>query len=166
MTTTRTVAALALASTVILSISACAGNVTARSASQSAAPSAALSVGAVPGASLSPYALARMYDVPNAPSIIASPRSRLITVDEMGTAATAYDAVRRVRPNFLYTRGSREDVVVYLDGVRLGGVEMLYALRPSELALIRHLDASTATTWYGSGHTAGAILLYSRRGKR
>jgi hypothetical protein len=77
---------------------------------------------------------------------------------QMATGS-AEDAVRRLRPIFFNTRGSRQPLVVYLDNVKLGGSESLRDIQIQGLREIRHLDGITATAYYGPGHTGGVIVL-------
>lgn len=84
-------------------------------------------------------------------------------------ATTAYDAVSRLRPEWLRRRGqislqdpSAGEVVVYLDGVRYGGPRSLETIRVEIVAHMEYLDASDATTRFGTGHGGGAILVRTR----
>ena len=83
----------------------------------------------------------------------------------------AYDLVQRLRPEFLRERGvssitrGRALPVVYMDGVRRGGPEMLKTVRSNEIEEIRFISATDATTRWGSEHTAGAIELKMRHGR-
>jgi hypothetical protein len=99
-------------------------------------------------------------------------RSRnVITAEEIHRVnrTSLYDVIQALRPEFLRGRGqqtlgnaSSTEVVVYLDGVRAGGPEMLQRLTPDAAIEIRYLDARDATTLYGTGHTSGAILVKTR----
>lgn len=93
---------------------------------------------------------------------------RVLLADEIrGTAAaTAYDAVSRLRPQWLRPRGrvsyrdpAGGDVVVYLDGVRHGGPESLRTIPADAVRHIEHLDSREATSRFGTGHVGGAILV-------
>ena len=90
--------------------------------------------------------------------------------------ATAYDIVRALRPNMLVShdvsRGpqprmgvwqSRHGIKVYLDGLPYGGLEALAMIPATSVSAMRWLSAVDATTVYGTGNTAGAILVTSRR---
>jgi hypothetical protein len=97
--------------------------------------------------------------------------SSIITRAELNTLdlSTAYDAVQRLRPQFLRGRGSTSIrnpqpvlPVVYIAGVKQGGPEALHRVRVSEVAEIRYIGASDATTRYGTGHTGGAIEVVLR----
>jgi hypothetical protein len=108
----------------------------------------------------------------SAPSSGTAGRSRnTITAEEIHSVnrTSLYDVVQALRPEFLRGRGqqtlgnaSSTEVVVYLDGVRAGGPEMLQRLTPDSAIEIRYLDARDATTLYGTGHTSGAILVKTR----
>lgn len=77
---------------------------------------------------------------------------------------TAYDAVERLRPEFLRTRGTTsmitaapDAVIVYVDGVRFGGAEALREI-PAELVVsIIRISAADANMKHGLGHTVGAL---------
>jgi hypothetical protein len=85
------------------------------------------------------------------------------------SAVTAYDAVRQLRPQWLRRRGrssiqnaTAEVLVVYLDGARFGGPDMLRSIAVGSVLEIRHLAASDATTRFGTGHAGGALLVRTR----
>lgn len=89
--------------------------------------------------------------------------SNLLTGREIATtpAVDAYDAVQRLRPNFLRSRStastSNAYPVVYVDGLRKGGLEYLRVIRAAEVAEIRYLSAIDATTRYGMNVEAGVL---------
>jgi len=73
---------------------------------------------------------------------------------------SAYEAVQRLKPNFLL--GLRGETVraVYLNGTRLlGGLENLRGIEASIVQQIVFLNGIDATTHYGSGHGAGVLLV-------
>lgn len=85
------------------------------------------------------------------------------------SAVTAYDAVRQLRPEWLRRRGRSsiqnaraEVIVVYLDGARYGGPDMLRSVAVGAVLEIVHLDASDATTRFGTGHAGGALLVRTK----
>lgn len=93
----------------------------------------------------------------------------LITRDEIlhSGFSNAYDLVQKLRPLWLTKRGEvsffqQTDVVVYLDGTRLGGPESLKDLNSTDIESLRFLDARQATLRFGSGHVHGAILITTR----
>jgi hypothetical protein len=53
---------------------------------------------------------------------------------------------------------------VIVDGTpQAGGVESLRSMRASDASELRFLNSSDATTRYGTGYTAGAIVVSTRR---
>jgi hypothetical protein len=51
---------------------------------------------------------------------------------------------------------------IYLNGARLiGGIENLHMIDASTVQQIVFLNSSEATTRYGAGNTAGAILVFT-----
>lgn len=84
---------------------------------------------------------------------------------------TLYEGIQRLRPEFLRGRGqlSIEDPsgslpVVYLDGMRVGGLDVLRTIRVAEVHEVRFYSAADATTRYGTGHPGGVIAVMTRRG--
>jgi hypothetical protein len=108
----------------------------------------------------------------------------VITEEEVANshAANAYDLVQSLRPRWLNIRGQsslgtttrrgidggnvdvmvEQDIPIYLDGTRIGGVETLRNVSTRELARLERLNAGTATQRFGGGHPNGAILLSTR----
>lgn len=89
---------------------------------------------------------------------------------EVSTAANAYELVYQLRPNWLRGRGpqnlrgmSPALPVVYVAHVRQGSVEVLRGLATTTLLELRYVDATTATTRYGEGHSGGVIEVDLRR---
>jgi hypothetical protein len=76
---------------------------------------------------------------------------------------TAYDAVRALHPNWLIRRSQRrgnEGIIwVYVDNSRYGDVGTLRNVPGASVSSIRRIDAGTATTRWGLGHTEGVILV-------
>ena len=107
-----------------------------------------------------------------AASSAPSTRSRnTILADEIKgvSVATAYDAVVRLRPSWLRSRGpisvqqpGAGQVVAYLDGVRVGGADALARIPVSNIVQIEYLSGYDATTRFGVGHDGGAILVRTR----
>ena len=103
-----------------------------------------------------------------------------ITASELteSSAQNLYQAVQILRPQWLRARprttmgaaSSRtggataaDQTVVYLEQNRYGGLTSLQQLTASGVAEIRFYDGVEATNRFGSGHTAGAIVV--RRSK-
>lgn len=88
-------------------------------------------------------------------------------------ALNAYELVQRLRPRWLSDRGGRSltmgtQILVYLDGARLGNTDMLRQVSREGIYSMRYLDASQATaelSGIGSEHVAGAIVISTRPGR-
>ena len=96
----------------------------------------------------------------------ATPRSSsdVITLEELEAVESfsAYDAINRLRPQWLRSRVPGQDPVVFIDGSRLGGPEVLRSIRVSTLSEIRYRNGRDATTRYGTGFGGGSIEMRSR----
>jgi outer membrane cobalamin receptor len=86
-------------------------------------------------------------------------------------AQTAYDAVQKLRPAFLRSRGAtslllpaEQEPVVYLDDRRMGGVSFLRDIPVADVFEIRYLSAAQAQLRWGSGHASGVIQVISVKG--
>lgn len=86
------------------------------------------------------------------------------------TTQTAFALVRRLRPSWLLARGQTSFTipesayaVVYVDGVRRGGLAVLYQIAPNQIERMEFLGTADATTRWGTGHQAGAINVVMRR---
>jgi len=95
----------------------------------------------------------------------------LITEDDIARiqAHTAYDAVKRIHPNFLTRRGqtsllgtSNPDPNVYLDDVFIGSVSELKGIQASVVASIRVYPAGQTALRFGSGNMGGVIEVYTK----
>lgn len=94
----------------------------------------------------------------------------VISADELAEveATNAFDAIQKLRPAFLrrgrvnYDDDTVAHPIVYLDGLRLGGVDELRRIRKTELVRIEYLGGGDATLRYGTGHKGGALLLTTR----
>jgi hypothetical protein len=92
-----------------------------------------------------------------------------ITQDELANldVQNALQAVQRLRPQFLQTRGGATqsinsgpvDIVVYVDQTKMGGPSVLSQIPISDVKEIQYLNAADATQRYGTGHAAGAIIV-------
>jgi hypothetical protein len=98
--------------------------------------------------------------------------SEVIRAEEIqaSSASNAYDLIRQLRPNWLRSRGpgSIRDPqpvlpVVYLGDISHGPVETLQGFSTNGIQEIRYINATTATTRFGSGHAGGVIQLFVRR---
>lgn len=83
---------------------------------------------------------------------------------------SAYDLIRRLRPNWLVPRGqnsftvqSASYPVVYLDAIRHGNLSALRHITPSEIQRVEFIGTADATTRWGTGHRAGVINIVTGR---
>jgi hypothetical protein len=107
-------------------------------------------------------------------------RANLISEAEITAVAgsnlnTAMQVIQRLRPAMLRFRSgastgsdpssvaASNDVIVYLDSQRMGGLQALGEIMLSQIREIRYLSPSDATTVFGTGHPAGAIQVVGRR---
>lgn len=95
---------------------------------------------------------------------------RIVSEDvRASTAGNAYELVRHLRPQWLQGRG-RESLrtsvearpVVYVGSTRQGEVDILRSFSLGGIEELLYVDATTATTRYGSGHAGGVILVVLR----
>jgi hypothetical protein len=94
-----------------------------------------------------------------------------ITTEQLSrlTADNAYDAVRRLQPQWLESRGpsSVSDAnpatpAVYLNGSRVGDVEYLRTVPLTTVAEIRYWTPGEASARFGMGLPRGVIELISK----
>lgn len=89
--------------------------------------------------------------------------NNVVTQDEIATVPVdnAYDALEHLRPQFLrpHVTGSRRPAyaVVFIDGVRRGGPEILRTIAAKTVVQIRYLTSADATTRYGLDIEGGVI---------
>ena len=100
-----------------------------------------------------------------------APSRSVLLGDEIQAASvgTAYQAVARLRPEWLRQRGRMSlrnpgagAVIVYLNGLREGGVTALDGISAETVLAMEFLSGSEATTRFGTGHSGGAILVRLR----
>jgi hypothetical protein len=127
--------------------------------------------------------LAQSTDTATAPKPKAPrPKANLISAAEIagldGTIQTAYAVVQRLRPAMLRVRSgstsrsdggmsnmdtSANEVQVYLDNQKMGGLRALEDITIPQILEIRYLSPNDATTLFGTGNTAGAIQVIGKR---
>lgn len=107
-------------------------------------------------------------------SSAASRSSDVITAEELSAASVqsgdALEAVRRLRPRFLSSRGKGSirianagAVHVSIDGGPLLTANYLARVRATDVAEIRYLNAADATTRFGTNAGSGGVLLVKSR---
>ncbi len=108
-------------------------------------------------------------------------KSNVITAEEMAKsgADNAYDLIKNLRPSWFTPRGISTGrpssdavggisdpgggIMVYVDGIRVGGPDELRNVPAERIQEMRYLSATDATTKYGTGHTQGAIEVTTKR---
>ena len=106
-------------------------------------------------------------------SAAATPRGSANVIVEAEIPASgaqnALEIIQRVRPSMLRARNGSTaetgvmDIVFYLDGIRAGDRQALTAVPAHNVKEIRFLNATDATTRFGTGHALGAILVTTRQ---
>jgi uncharacterized spore protein YtfJ len=115
------------------------------------------------------------------------PSANFITADEIERVhvQNGYEAVQKLRPALLRQRQvasangqggvskdappikgtnvSAGDLVVYVDGTRMGEIDQLRQISASSIATMRYYSPSEAQMKWGSGHPGGVIEVISKR---
>lgn len=109
-------------------------------------------------------------------SVTSGPSARqkqqdLLRADEIeqASAGTLHDAIRLLRPHFLFSRGRTSirapnpaTPIVIVNNVPQGSLEALRLIAPGEVLYVRLLRAPEATTRFGTGYMSGAIEVVLR----
>ena len=107
---------------------------------------------------------------PHATHVVPQNRN-LITSDEIArsNATNAMEAVERLRPSFLRTRGAQSmqnteppTPIVYVDGMRYGTLQTLSTIPALNIFSIEYMNAIDASQRFGLGHEGGAIVVNTR----
>lgn len=100
-----------------------------------------------------------------------SSASNSISEEELETVSelNCYEAVQRLRPNWLRPRGRismelQQGIQLYVDGIPRGYVTELTYIRANAAQSMRFLSGREATARYGIDHPDGAIVLTTKRG--
>ena len=105
-------------------------------------------------------------------TLTASRSSDALECGEIQSARVdnAYEAVVRFRPEFLRPRGAPAATdpngaapMVYVNGVREGGPEMLRTIPVAAIVEVRYLSATAASDRFGPLHPGGVIAVRTRR---
>lgn len=92
-------------------------------------------------------------------------------ISEAG-AGTAYDLIRRLRPNFLVSRGattmgnaqgSSMYPNVFLDGMPYGDISSLRNIDATQMSEVRMYQSADAQTKFGLGNGNGVIAITTRK---
>ena len=76
---------------------------------------------------------------------------------------SAYEAVQRLRPRWLTTRTGASPMVHVNGNVTMGGAETLRSIRAVDVQEMRYMNASDATTRFGTNYISGVILVTTKR---
>ena len=81
---------------------------------------------------------------------------------------TVYDAIQRLRPQFLQTRGKPEStsepsILVSIDGGSLTRVDALHSISAAKVREVRYLNASEALERFGLLAKSGPVILVSQQ---
>ena len=82
-------------------------------------------------------------------------------------ASTAYEAITRLRPNFIRWQRSAtgfERRLVYVDGTLMGGLEWLQVIPAADIHEVRLLTPLTGSGMYPLNNAGGAIVITTRYG--
>jgi len=106
-----------------------------------------------------------------APSTGVRRDPNVLTAEEitMSHESTAYDAVARLRPLFLKTRGrstingtQNDYATVFVDGQRYGDLNTLHSIVAAQVVEIRFLGSGDAVGKYGMQYGSGVIDVRTR----
>ena len=96
----------------------------------------------------------------------------IISSEELqgASASNLFDAIRTLRPQWLSSRSptmlrpqAEGNIVVYMDRVRYGVLEMLRQFPLGDVESVRYYSPSEAEGQFGLGHLQGAIQIVIRR---
>lgn len=93
----------------------------------------------------------------------------VLTLEEIQSSdlTDAYEIIRGMRPQWLRVRGpnsfyAANPIMVYLDGNRMGGPEVLSSIPKLSIEEIRFYDPPEAQARFGLNNTNGAIVVRTR----
>ncbi|MEP6905188.1 MAG: hypothetical protein ABI875_03845 [Gemmatimonadales bacterium] len=98
----------------------------------------------------------------------------IITQQELAAAGAgnAYDVIRRLRPNFLVSRGevslgnaqgASPYPNIYLDGLMYGDINVLKNIDAQQLVEVRMYQSWEAQTKFGLGNNSGVIAITTHK---
>jgi hypothetical protein len=101
-----------------------------------------------------------------------SAKAAVITTAELRGihAKDAYEVIQFLRPAWLqrrgaYTFGDDGGIAVYLNSMRLQGIDALREIESGAVTSIRYFDAMAAQFRFGLSHNHGAIQVVTERAK-
>jgi hypothetical protein len=112
------------------------------------------------------------HSTPAGPAAPAATSARMITGEAIAMRyhdGNLLEALRSLRPRIVAPSGPdrMRFPEVYVDGLpRLRGIADLAYIRIDAVAEVRYLSPIEASTLFGTGHTAGAILVTMAHGNR
>ena len=133
--------------------------------------SAGTASGQTPSATAQSAAARSEQGMPNPATMRRSQVIEQGELHERAPGASAMEVIRQLRPDFLRRNlvirgGDRVDdgyPVVYLDGVRLGGIRYLETIPADIITRVRFLKAAEAAQWVGREHRSGVIAVSTGR---
>ena len=148
--------ALVAAAVITLGTAACASS----SSPQAAASSAS---GAVkPSATFITAEEIERVHVQNGYEAVQKLRPALLRQRQVASA-NGQGGVSRDAPPVKGTNVSAGDLIVYVDGTRIGALDQLREISASSIATMRYYSPSEAQMKWGSGHPGGVIEVISKR---
>ena len=105
---------------------------------------------------------------PHATGAGASPsRHNLLTAEELAPIGDLdlYDAIRRLRPNFLRSHGGQgvqsgmPDVVLYFGNTRMPDIDQLHTVLARQVKEVTFLEPQQANARFGGNNSGGAIVV-------
>jgi len=84
-------------------------------------------------------------------------------IDQSYQSIDLLSLIQQIRPRWLTNRGRGNTRVIVDGAARMGGIDELRSFRVPDIQEVEFLSASDATTRFGTGYEAGAILVQTRR---
>ena len=150
--------ALATAAIIALGTAACASS----SSTQGAGAGAATTSGPKPSATFITADEIERVHVENGYEAVQKLRPALLRQRQVASA-NGQGGVSKDAPPITGTNVSAGNVVVYVDGTRIGDIDQLRQISASSIATMRYYSASEAQLKWGSGHPGGVIEVISKR---
>lgn len=104
---------------------------------------------------------------PHATSGSSPSRHNLLTTEELAPIGDLdlYDAIRRLRPNFLRSHGGQgvqsgmTDVVLYVGNTRMPDIDQLHTILAKQVKEVAFLEPQQANARFGGNNAGGAIVV-------